>query len=437
MEDLVIKNAKILTMNKNSDILNNSWISVKGNLISGIGNMEAPKAKKMIDCNGKLVMPGLINVHTHASMNLLRGVADDLPLQEWLFNHIFPIENKFINKEFVYWGTKLAIAEMLLSGTTTFVDMYFEKNEAARACEDSGIRGIISWAALNLPTKENPDKIAKKSEDFINKWKKSSLVIPAVGPHSVYTCSEKLLKKMKEVSDKHSCIYHIHVSETEKENKEHFKKHKKSPIKYLNDLNILSEKTLAAHCVHLDKKDIEIIKNKNVRVAYNPESNAKLASGIAPVRVLLENGVTVGIGTDGVASNNNLNLFEEMKFASLIQKANEMDATVLPAKKIVEMATIDGAKCLGLEKEIGSIEKGKKADLIVLDTKKPHMFPEYNTYSNIVYSANGSEVEIVIVNGKVLVENQKIISFDLNEVMKKCRDIVEKIRKFKEASSQK
>ncbi len=434
MENLVLKNARILTMNENSDFVR-GWISIKGNKISGIGNGKIPQGKKIIDAKNNIVMPGLINTHTHASMNLLRGIADDLPLQEWLFNNIFPIESNFIDKEFVYWGTKLAIAEMLLSGTTTFVDMYFEKDAAAKACEDCGIRGVISWAALDLPTKEDADNIAKKSEEFIEKWKKNSLVVPAVGPHSVYTCSENLLKKMKEISDKYNCLYHIHVSETKNENENHIKKHKKSPIQFLESLGILSSKTLAAHCVHLDKKDIEIIKNKNVGVAYNPESNAKLASGIAPIRVLLNKGVTVGIGTDGVASNNNLNLFEEMKFASLIQKANEMDATVLPAKKIIEMVTIDGAKCLNLEKEIGSIEKGKKADMIILDSDNPHMFPEYDVYSNLVYSANGSEVESVIVDGRIVVEGKKIVSFDLKKVMEKCKKISEKIKKFKEESN--
>ena len=362
MEDIVIKNATIVTMNSNYNILNNSWISIKENKISGIGTENFPEANKIIDAQKKIVMPGLINTHTHASMNLLKGIADDMHLNEWLFKNIFPLEDKFVNEDFVYWGTKLAIAEMLLSGTTCFNDMYYFPNKAAEAAKDCGMRAVIASAVTDINSEI--EKEIQKTEEFLSNWKDDSLISPSTGPHSIYTCSPELLKRMKEIADKNKVIYHIHVSETEKENNDSIDKTGKSPFEYLNNLGILSSSVLAAHCVHLSENDIRIIKKYNIKIAHNPISNAKLASGTADIQRFLYNNIIVSLGTDGSASNNNLNLFEEMKFASLIQKAMNLDPTILPAKSVIEIATINGAKALSMENKIGSIEIGKLADLI-------------------------------------------------------------------------
>ncbi len=429
--DLVVKNGTILTFDSEATLLDEGWLSVKDNKIDGLGKGKPPAAKHTIDATGKVVMPGLINTHTHASMVLLRGLADDLPLHEWLFNNIFPIENKFARGDFVYWGTKLAAAEMLLSGTTTFNDMYYEPDMICKAAKEAGIRAVVSPAALDLPARGEPKAITNGVKKFMEKWAGDGLIVPSTGSHAIYTCSPELLMMLAKLAEEKGTVYHIHLSETEGEVKDSLKKHGKSPVEYLESLGVLSPRVLAAHCVHLSEEDIRILKKHDVKVAHNPESNMKLASGIAPIADLTRLGVCVSIGTDSAASNNNLNMFEALRLASFLQKISTKEPTVIPAKQALDMATIEGARALGLEGKIGSLETGKLADIIIIDLSVPNMQPLYNIYSQLAYSATGSEVETVIVNGKVVVRYGKVVSFDLGETVEKVREIAERIKGFR------
>ena len=388
------------------------------------------QANKIIDAEGMLVMPGLINTHTHAAMTLFRGVADDLPLQTWLQDHIWPLEARFGNAESVALGTRLAIAEMIRSGTTTFSDMYFFEDEVARAALDAGIRVIIGEGLLDFPTPsiKNPDEGSDYVEAMIKKWKGEEMVGFTVSPHSPYAVSGERIKSFRALAEKHEVPLHIHLSETKFEVEESQKKHQLSPVEYLDTLGVLDENVYAAHCVHLSEKDKDILAKRGVGVSHNPQSNMKLASGIAPVQDLLDRGVVVGLGTDGTASNNNLNMFEEMDVAAKLQKVFTLNAEAINAQTAVEMATINGAKLLGLEDKTGSLEIGKQADIIIIDLHQPQLVPLYHPYSHIVYAMNGSEVNTSIINGKVVMENRKLTTIDEEDVMEKARVIASQIK---------
>ncbi len=431
---LIIKNAMVLSMDSQSNYWEDATIVIRGNTIESVGKMQDAEEKypeaRVIDGAGKLVMPGLVNTHTHVPMTIFRGYADDMPLHEWLYEYIFPIESEFINAENVTLGTRLAMAEMLRSGTTTFNDMYYFVDEIARVVDATGMRavlseGLIDFAAPGSPT---PEEGLRISEELIRKWGSHPRITISVSAHAPYSCSAKLIQDGKALADKYQVPFNIHLAETRKEFDQSIARTGFTPAGYLESLGVLDKNLIAAHGVHLTPEDIDLLAARGVSVAHNPECNMKLASGVAPVPTLLKKGVKVGFGTDGVASNNNLDLFEEINTAAMLHKLISNDPTVLDAKTVVEMATIGGATVLGLDKEIGSLEPGKRADLIILDMKQPHAHPVYNIYSLLVYSMKGSDVETVVIDGRIVMENRKFTYLDEEGLYARAEEVAAQIR---------
>ena len=431
--DIIISNGVILTVNNNDEIINDGVVVIKKNRIIDLGRSSdiknKYKAKKEIDAKRGVIMPGLVNTHTHLAMSIFRGLADDLPLEKWLNECIFPAEDKFVDEKFCYWGTKLSLAEMILSGTTAFCDMYFFEKETGRAAEEAGVRGVIGEGIVSVFGDEDNifNNKTKLTKDLLKEFKNSPLISIAIEPHSCYTCGKEILIRSKEFAKENNLLYTIHLAETKKEVDEIKNKFGMSPVEYLDKIGVLDEKTLAAHCVWIDDEDIKILKNRGVKVSYCPESNMKLASGAAPVYRLLKNNVVISLGTDGSASNNDLDMFSEMDSAAKLAKVSALDPIAVSAKETVRMATINGAKALGMENEIGSLEIGKKADIIILNFNKPHLVPVYDYYSHLVYSASGSDVETCIIDGKIVMKNRKILTFDVEETIKEVNKIASKI----------
>lgn len=423
--DILIKNGTILTMDEEATLIPIGYVAVRGDRIAeiGAGEGKGAPAGKTIDARGGLVLPGLINGHTHAAMTLFRGLADDLPLMEWLTRYIFPAESR-MDADFVHTGTLLACAEMILSGTTTFCDMYLFEEVVANAADRAGMRCLLGEVLYDFPSPSYGavDEGLKYSETLIRKWQGHPRISIAVEPHSLYTCSPSLLKASNDLAVRYKVPLIIHVAETLSEIEEVRRRYGKKPFEHLLDLGILGPHVIADHCVHLDDSEIRRIVEHDVKPVHNPESNMKLASGVSPVFKLLKEGATVGLGTDGCASNNNLDLFAEMDMAAKLSKVEAMDPTVLDALTVLRMTTSMGAKVLGLSHDIGSLEPGKKADIIVLDTNKPHLTPLYNPYSHLVYAARGSDVSHSVINGKLVMEKRRLLSFDLDEVLEKARD---------------
>ncbi|MEA1949626.1 MAG: amidohydrolase [Thermodesulfobacteriota bacterium] len=412
-------------MDSKNSILENGFLCIHGDSISkiGTGSPTSFKAGKIIDAGGGLILPGMVNCHTHAAMSLFRGLADDLPLMEWLNNYIFPAERK-MDAEFVYTGTLLALAEMILSGTTTFCDMYLFEDQVAKAARKAGVRCLVGEVLYDFPSPNyGPvEKGLEYTESLIQKWRNDPLVSIAVEPHSLFTCSPKLLTASNELALKYNVPLIIHVAETLAELSEIKEKYGKTPVKHLDSLGLLGPHLIADHCVHLEDPDIKTMAVHGVNIVHNPESNMKLASGIAPVPQMLSQGLTVGLGTDGCASNNNLDLFSEMDTAAKLHKVNTLDPTVMDALTVLKMATIQGARALGLQDITGSLEVGKKADVIVIDTHKPHLTPMYNATSHLVYAARGSDVRHSIINGKPVMEDRKLLTLDLAEIIASARE---------------
>ncbi len=417
---ILIKNASfIITQNPKRQILKGVDIFVKDSRIAEIGKGVSRRAEHIIQGKKKLVLPGLINSHTHLAMSLFRGMADDLPLAEWLRDHIWPMEMRLTPKH-IYYGTLLGCIESIKSGTTCLGDMYFGADEVARAVESSGLKALVSSVVVDLlPESKAGIKVMKKT---LRKLKalKSDRVRPWLGPHSAYSCSEETLQKVKEISMGEGVRINIHLAESKSEVDEVVEKHGKKPVEFLDEIGFLSPNLTAVHCVQLTRDEIETLKRTDVKVVHNPCSNMKLASGIAPVPEMLEKGICVALGTDGPASNNRLDIFQEMKVAALLHKVNKLDPTVMPAEKILDIATINGAKALGLEKEIGSLETGKKADIAIMNLDRPHLQPivsDRSLISHLVYSATGDDVETVIINGEVVMKNRAILTVDESKVL--------------------
>jgi len=433
--DLLVENGTVLTLDGTERIFENGAVAIEKDKIVAVGNNEEIKknfsATKKIDVKGGIIMPGLINTHTHLAMSLFRGLADDVALEDWLNKFIFPLEDEFVNKDSAYAGSMLSLAEMVLSGTTTFCDMYFFEKETGNAAEKIGLRGVIGEGIVALGEKdeENWEKKKLLTLELMKKFKKSELVSIGVKPHSPYTCTANVLQKAKEFAKENGLIYVIHLAETKKEFNDFKKEKNMTPVEYLDSLGVLDENTLAAHCVWVEKNDFKILEERQVKISHCPQSNMKLGSGIAPIVKLTKNNITVSLGTDSSASNNTLDMFSEMKSAALLAKVNSLDPRVLNARQVLHMATSDGAKALGKEKEIGSLEVGKKADLIVVNMKSPHLTPIYDYYSHLVYSAKGSDVETSVVNGKVIMEKRKFKNIDISETMEKVNAISQKIKK--------
>ena len=429
--DILIYGAGLLPFPQQSRFIPNGWLAIKGNQIVGMDSGKPPdlSALRTIEAKECLLMPGLINSHIHAPMALFRGLADDLPLQKWLLEYIFPAEGKWVNEEFVSCGTSLACAEMIRAGTTTFADGYFFEEKVFQTVEQIGMRALLAEGILDFPTPDSPssEEPLKKISDFIKNHGQSSSIRPTLFAHSVYTCSPDLLRRCRELSDRYEVSWVIHLAETQSELEEVSKKYGATPVKHLQNLDLLSPSLIACHCVWLTEEEMDILARFGVRVVHNPESNMKLASGVAPVPDLLARGIPVGLGTDGCASNNNLDLFQEMDFAAKLHKVHRLDPTVMPAQTVLEMATIGGARVLGMEKEIGSLEVGKKADIIILDLNRPHLQPVYNIVSHLVYSATGADVRDVIIDGKLVMENRKLLTLNEEEVLDKAQEWGQKI----------
>lgn len=433
----MISNGLVLSMDEGMTVIKNGSIAVdKGEIIavgpSGSMN-EQYSGVRTIDAAGKLVMPGLVNTHTHAAMTLFRGLADDLPLDAWLTKHIWPAEAKFITPASVRTGVNLALAEMIRSGTTTFCDMYFFADETAQAAKNAGVRAVVGEAVLDFPT---PDSKGPKEsfviiEKLAHRWKNDPLITIAVGTHSTYTCSPETLKLSKKLADSLGLPLTIHASETSKEVADQTAKYGLPPIEYLDRLGFFGGRVIVAHAVHPTAKEIRLMAEKRVGVAHNPVSNMKLASGVAPLSEMLQNGITVALGTDGAASNNTLNLFKEMNAAALLQKVTHLEPTAMSARDTVKAATIAGARVLGLEKRIGSLEKGKRADLIIIDLNRPHLVPMYDVYSELVYATSGADVETVLIDGRLVMHNRKLLTLNEENAIKESRKLDLKISEYK------
>ena len=405
-----IYNAVIITMNSKYDIIENGYITIKDNKITDIGSGIPKTVTNLYNAKGRIIIPGFINAHTHLPMTMYRGIADDLPLKTWLEKHIWPAEAKHNNEKNIRKASKLGLEEMIHTGTTTFCDMYFFADTIAEETEKMGLRGVMNEAILDFQTNsyKNINEAFIKVEEFIKRWENSNLITPAVIFHSTYACSKKTLLQIKELASKYNLRLSTHISETESEVKDCTIQQGVSPAEYLHQLNMLTKKTIAAHCVWLTDYEQQIFAKQNASIVHCPTSNLKLGSGIAPIPKYLEKGINVALGTDGCASNNNLDMVEEMRLAALIHKGVNHNSTLIAARQALEMATINGAKALGLEDKIGSIEIGKYADLLLINTDNTFMQPIYNYYSAIVYSMNSSCIDTVMVDGKVLMQDREI-----------------------------
>lgn len=433
--DIIITGGKALLLDHQNAIIDQSALAINGGKIIAIGkNEELLKqftAKKTIDARDSLIMPGFINCHTHAAMTCFRGMADDLELMDWLNNYIFPAEAKNVNHELAYWGTLLACAEMIKSGTTTFCDMYIFEDETARAAKEAGMRCLVGEVLFDFPSPnfKSPAEGLAYTRMLIEKWQNDPLVNILVEPHALYTCSSALLEAARKLASDYNVPLGIHLLENKSEKEQLIQKLGKGAVSFLKEINYLSEKLIAFHCVCLDENDRSLFAEYGCKVSHSPASNMKLASGISPVPDMLKAGITVGLGTDGCASNNTLDMFKEMSLTAKLHKAARLDPTVMDAKTVVRMATIDGARTLGMEKITGSLETGKRADIILIGLNKPHLTPLYNEYSHLVYAAGGADVDTVIINGKIVMENRRLLTMDENDVLQKVREIAVRIKK--------
>lgn len=418
----------VLTMDDEQTLINRGAVAVAGNAIHEIGNRDELVAKyskaRILELGRGLVMPGLVNVHTHASMSLLRGLADDLPLMTWLQDHIFPVESK-LTGELVYQGALLSSMEMIKSGTTSFCDMYLFAKDVARAAEKSGMRAWVGEVLYDFPS-PNYGELGQGFvyvDEMFGQYEKHPLVTVTVDPHAVYTCSPDLLVRLKEKAVDRGSKYVIHLSETKGEVSGALRQFGKTPVQHLEDLGLLDSSTLAAHCVEVNSEEIALLAERGVKIGHCPESNMKLASGVAPVAAMSSALLDIGLGTDGAASNNDVDLFTEMDMAAKLQKVHTLDPTALPAKDVLQMATMGGARVLGAEGLIGSLEVGKRADMIVLDLDQPHLTPMYNVPSHLVYAARGGDVVHSVIDGKIVMEDRHLRSLDEEAVLAHCREL--------------
>jgi 5-methylthioadenosine/S-adenosylhomocysteine deaminase len=432
--DLIVTARHVVTMDASRRVIDNGAIAVTGNKIVAVGPAAeiAAKhpAKQRIDRPGALLAPGLINTHCHAPMVLLRGIADDLNLQDWLEKYIFPAEAKNVSADFVRWGARLAVWEMLRGGVTTYADMYYFEETIAEETKRAGMRGVLGQTVIKFPVADakSPEEALKRTEAFILKFKDDPLIVPAVAPHAPYTNSDEVLRACRRLADKYKVPLLTHLSETKRENDDAMQERNMSPTKRLDMIGFFDGPTLVAHAVWLDDADIAILAQRGVGVAHNPSSNMKLASGVAPVLKMLAAGVAVGLGTDGPAgSNNDLNMFEEMDLAAKLQKVSAGDPKALPAEQTVAMATILGAKAMGLDAKIGSLEPGKLADFITVDIEGAHAIPLFNVYSSLVYALKASDVRDVAVNGRLVVRDRNMLTLDPALIRAKTAEIRRKV----------
>jgi 5-methylthioadenosine/S-adenosylhomocysteine deaminase len=432
--DLLITNATIVTMDGERQIIENGQIAVRGDSIYAVGKgplfPKGTQAKQTIDAKGALVLPGFINGHTHVPMTLLRGLHDDVTLDDWLRKYIFPAEAKNVTEDFVRWGTRLAAAEQIRSGVTTFADMYYFEDAVAEETKAAGMRGVLGETFIDFPAPDNKTNAAmlEYTEKFLKRWQGDPLIHAAAAPHSIYTCSAKTLQDSAALARKYHAPILIHVAEMKKELDDSLKQNGLTPVQYLEKLGVLGPDVLAAHCIFVDEKDRKILADRQVGCVHNPSSNMMLASGVAPVVEERAADIAVGLGTDGPAgSNNDLDLMEEMDLAAKLQKITKMDPRALGAKSVVEMATIEGARALHMEKEIGSLEVGKKADIILIALDEPNAVPMYDIYAQLAYALKGSDVETVVIGGRIVMRDKKLLTLNEPEILAKGREYGKKV----------
>ncbi|GAB4315083.1 MAG: amidohydrolase family protein [Phototrophicales bacterium] len=440
----ILTNGVVITMNKAFDVFLNGAVAIEGNQIIAVNTTEeilkAYEADEIIDCKGQYILPGLINAHTHVPMTLLRGLADDLRLDVWLMGYIMPTERQFVNEEFCRLGTKLACAEMLRSGITAFADMYYYESEIAAVTAEVGMRGVLGQTILKFPSPdaESYEESLEYTRQFIEKWLGHDLITPAVAPHAPYSSTKEMLKQCAQLAMQYDVPVLIHISETMQEETDSFDHYGMRVVPWVKSSGLLNAKVLAAHCVHINKGDMLTLYEHDTTIAHNPTSNLKLASGIAPVTEMLENKLTVGIGTDGPASNNDLDMFEEIRLAAILAKTAANDPTALPAKQALLMATRMGAEALFIGDKVGSLEPGKHADLIVMDANTLHNSPQFRrdpdaVYSQIVYAGKSTDVAHVMVNGKWLMFNRELLTLKLDSLLEEAAIYAEKVDAFLKA----
>ncbi len=424
--DYIICGEYILTMNKKLDMIHRGAVAIKDARIIDLGTadelLEKYTAGRIMEGEGRVVLPGLVNTHTHAAMVYFRGLADDLPLKQWLEGHIWPAETRWLSPGFVFDAVELACLEMLKGGVTTYCDMYFFGDSTARATKEMGMRAVVGVGIVDFPTvsAKTADEYLANAERFIHDWKGDEMITPCVAPHSIYTCGPETLKKAKALADTYRVPLQTHLAETEWEVGEIVRRYGKRPVEYLEEIGFFGETVIAAHCIMVKDNEIEILSRRKVGVSHCMESNLKLASGFAPVATMVMEGVKVTFGTDGAASNNDLNIFSEMSTTAKVHKTVANDPSVLDARTILVMATRWGAEVLGLGDSLGSIEKGKLADMITVNLRKPHLVPLYDIYSHLVYSAMASDVETVMVNGKIIVDQGRHTSTEEDRILSKA-----------------
>ncbi len=439
--DKILKNAILITMDSRYNFYNPGAVAIMGDVILAAGAeadiLRNYTAGEVVDCGGKVLMPGLVNAHTHVPMTLLRGLADDLRLDVWLLGYMMPVEREFVSPDFVQLGTSLACAEMIRSGITSFADMYYFEEDVARATAEAGMRAMCSQTILKFPTPDagSYEESLAYAREYIQRWKNHPLVVPSVAPHAPYTCTDEILRASAALAIEFDVPLHIHIAETAIE-VENMRREQGMPVvPYIKKLNLLDAKVLAAHCVHIDEGEMRTFQHYNTGVAHNPSSNLKLASGIAPIKKMIDTGLNVGIGTDGPASNNDLDMFEELRLASFLAKGSSGDPTALPARQTLAMATRIGAQAMHISHLTGSIEPGKRADMILVNLSAIHNSPRFErdpqgVYSQIVYAAKAIDVTDVMVNGKWLMQDKQLKTLDEQELMRAAVDYARRIDIF-------
>ncbi len=427
--DLIVRHGVVVTMDRERKIYQDGSVAARGDSIVAVGptaEIEGRyKSAQSIDAHGGLVLPGFVNGHTHVPMTLFRGLHDDVTLNDWLYKYIFPAEAKNVNEEFVRWGTRLAAAEQIRSGVTTFADMYYFEDAVAEETKAAGMRGVLGETFIDFPAPDNKSEaeMLAYTEKFLKRWQGDPLIHAAPAPHSIYTCSKKTLQDAAALARKYHAPILIHLSEMKKEWEDSKKQNGMSPVQYLESLGVLGPDVVGAHCIFVDEADWKTLSQRGVGCVHNPSSNMMIASGVSPVAEMREAGVAVGLGTDGPAgSNNDMDLMEEIDVAAKLAKITKMNPLALNAKAVVEMATIDGARALHMEKEIGSLEAGKKADVVLISLDEPNAVPMYDVYAQIAYALKGSDVETVVIGGRVVMRDRKLLTVDEPKVLDKARE---------------
>ncbi len=427
--DLLVSGGIVVSMDAARTIYQDGSVAIKADTIVGVGpraEIEARyKSAQTLDARGGLVLPGFINGHTHVPMTLFRGLHDDVTLNDWLYKYIFPAEAKNVNEEFVRWGTRLAAAEQIRSGVTTFADMYYFEDAVAEETKAAGMRGVLGETFIDFPAPDNKSEaeMLAYTERFLKRWQGDALIHAAPAPHSIYTCSKKTIQDAAALAKKYHAPILMHVAEMKKEWEDSEKQNGASPVQYLEKIGVLGADLVAAHCIFVDEADRKLLAERQVGCVHNPSSNMMIASGVSPVPEMRAAGIAVGLGTDGPAgSNNDLDLMEEIDLAAKLAKITKMDPLALNAKAVVEMATIDGARALHMEKEIGSLEAGRKADLLLISLDEPNAVPMYDVYAQIAYSLKASDVETVVIGGRVVMRDRKLLTIDEPRVLEKARE---------------